>query len=150
MSIQQLAINEVPTIGRIGPRPDGVDNDFWSGLAIGELRMQQCADCGEWYFLVWRCGRCGSWDVPWVATPQVGRIYSWIRTYQPFAKEFVDILPYVTVLVELPAAGKRRLLGVLVGDQDGLKIGAEVVGVIQEPSDLTNGKPVLRWELARS
>jgi hypothetical protein len=60
-----------------------------------------------------------------------------------------NLVPYVNVLVELPHAGNRRLLGLLVGDDAGLAIGAEVVGVIQKPSTLTNNHAVLRWELAR-
>ncbi|GAB4664164.1 hypothetical protein MOKP76_14210 [Mycobacterium avium subsp. hominissuis] len=59
------------------------------------------------------------------------------------------VVPYVNVLVELPDAGGRRLLGLLVGNDDGLAIGAEVVGRIQKPSAQTNDQAVLRWELAR-
>lgn len=77
-----------------------------------------------------------------------GRVFSWIRTHQRFAASFSSVTPYVTLLVELPDAGNRRLFGVLVGPEEGLEVGAPVKGVIQKPSELTRGQPVLRWQLA--
>ena len=54
--------------------------------------------------------------------------------------------PYVTVLVEFRDAGGRRLLGLLADDRsDDPVIGAAVEGVIQPPSSVTSGHPVLRW-----
>ncbi|ETB17987.1 hypothetical protein O983_25585 [Mycobacterium avium 09-5983] len=136
--------------GRIAPRADGVDAPFWEGLRRGELQIQRCAGCSTWWwFPVWRCGDCGSWELAWQTVPQRGLVYSWIRTHQPFGTEMAKVVPYVNVLVELPDAGGRRLLGLLVGNDDGLAIGAEVVGRIQKPSAQTNDQAVLRWELAR-
>jgi uncharacterized OB-fold protein len=144
-----LTLEEAPTIGRIGPRRDGVDGPFWDGLAAGELTLQQCPGCGTWWWSpVWRCGECGSWDLDWKVVPPRGRIFSWIRTFQPFAPEMAQVVPYVTLLVELPDAGLRRLAGLLVGPEDGLEIGSAVEGVIQQPSTLTNQHAVLRWKLA--
>ena len=78
----------------------------------------------------------------------MGTIYSWTRTWQPFTREATGHLPYVVVLVELPAAGARRVLGVLA-HSDGLtpRIGAKVRGVIEQPSDDRHW-PLVRWHLA--
>jgi uncharacterized OB-fold protein len=139
----------IPSIGEIGPRVDGVDIPYWDGLRLGDLRIQRCRECMTWRWApVWRCAKCGSWDLDWLRVEARGRVYSWIRTCQAFAPEMEPIIPYVTVLVEMPEAGNVRLLGILVGDDGALQIGAEVEGVLQAPSELTNGQAVLRWRLA--
>lgn len=143
-----VSIDEVPTVGKIHPRRDGVDEPFWEGLKAGELRMQRCSKCKTWWWApVWRCADCGSWDLEWEAIPMRGRVFSWVRTHQAFTPEMKSIVPYVNVLVELPDAGGRRLFGILVDSEEGLDIGAKVVGVIQKPSALTNNLAVLRWRL---
>lgn len=145
-----LKLEQVPTIGPIGPRRDGVDKPFWDGLADGELRMQCCSKCGHWWWSpVWRCGECGSWDLEWRAIPARGKVFSWVKTYQKFSPSMSELTPFVTLLVELPDAGNRRLFGILVGPEDGLELGASVKGVIQPASKLTHGCAVLRWEMAK-
>jgi hypothetical protein len=71
-----------------------------------------------------------------------------VRAQQAFSPSMKNIVPFVTLLVELPDAGMRRLFGILVGSEDSLNIGANVVGVFQTPSELTHGRPVLRWKLS--
>ena len=95
------------------------------------------------------CADCHRFGPDWVEVEAVGTVFSWTRTWQRFSAEFADAVPYITVLVELPHAGGRRVLGILVGD-DSLdpQIGAPVVGRIQAPSDLTSNMPILRWERA--
>ena len=145
-----LAIDDVPVIGRIGPRRDGVDTPFWEGLEAGEVRMQRCDKCQTWWWSpVWRCAECGSWDLHWEAIAPTGRIFSWVRTYQAFLPAMASVVPYVTALVELPQAGNRRLMGIIVGDEEGLEIGSPVEGVIQKASELTSGQAILRWKLKR-
>ncbi|HTO42326.1 MAG TPA: OB-fold domain-containing protein [Rhizomicrobium sp.] len=144
-----LELDKVPCTGPIGPRRDGVDLPFWEGLAAGELRMQRCSTCSHWWWAPsWRCGACGSWDLHWEAVPPRGKVFSWVRTHQPFSAAMKEFTPFVTLLVELPDAGNRRLFGILVGPEDGLEVGAPVTGVIQKPSELTSGMAVLRWTLA--
>lgn len=143
-----MQLEQLPVIGPIGPHYDNVDAPYWEGLAIGELRLQRCAQCEAWIWGAnWRCGECGGWDLNWEQVPMRGRVFSWIRTHQAFAPEMASLVPYVTVLVELPQAGGRRVMGLLIGNEAGLSIGAEVNGVIQPASALTSGQPVLRWQL---
>ena len=75
-------------------------------------------------------------------------VYAWERTHYPFVPAFKDLLPYVNVLVELPHAGERRFIGLLVGGDEGVKIGAKVVADIQPPSERTKNLPALFWRLA--
>jgi uncharacterized OB-fold protein len=141
-------IDSTPVLGPIGPRRDQLDAPYWEGLAAGELRMQRCTKCHRWWWApVWRCSECGSWDLGWEAVPARGRVYSWVRSQQAFSQAMKTIVPFVTLLVEIPDADWRRLFGILVGPEDGLDIGVTVEGIIQPPSPLTHGQAVLRWKL---
>lgn len=144
-----VRLNEAPTAGPIEPAPDGVDAPYWHGLAEGELRIQQCRSCGRH---VWTpqhmCRWCGGTDLVWRPIAAVGTVYSWTRTHHAFTPELEAAVPYVVVLVELDEAPEVRLLGMLVDDDIGPRIGDRVQGVIQTASDLTSGLYLLRWRLA--
>lgn len=147
-AVRPIGVEGFPVAGPIGPMPDGLDTTFWEGLEAGELRIQRCRSCSTWIWSPqWICHRCHSFDLGWDATPARGRVYTWTRTWQPFEPSFAQVGPFLTVLVELPQAGDVRILGCLA-DATQVTIGDEVVGVIQAPSELTGGVPVLRWRLA--
>lgn len=131
------------------PSADRLDAPHWEGLRQGELRIQHCAHCDRW---TWSprpiCPGCHASDLEWPAVEPVGTIFSWTRTWQAFSPEVSGHLPYVVVNVELPAAGHRRVLGVLLdGDAADVRIGATVKGEI-EPAVDPAGYPLLRWRLA--
>ncbi|WP_243770043.1 Zn-ribbon domain-containing OB-fold protein [Amycolatopsis acidicola] len=138
-----------PRMHTIGPAEDGHDTPHWEGLREGELRVPQCDDCGNW---IWPkrpiCPRCHSFKVSWKAVEPTGKVFSWTRTWQPFAPEFSGHLPFVTVLAELPQAGGRRLLGILL-DADGVdpQVGQQVQAEFEASPD--GGWPVLRWRLSK-
>lgn len=47
-----LRLNDLPSLGRIGPRADDVDAPYWEGLRSGELR--RCGRCRtRWWFGVY-------------------------------------------------------------------------------------------------
>ncbi|MCX2930021.1 zinc ribbon domain-containing protein [Mycobacterium sp. CVI_P3] len=137
-----------PWMDLAGPSDDGIDTPHWDGLRAGRLLLQQCAGCANW---IWAprpiCPRCHSFDMRWQQVEPVGVIYSWTRTWQPFSREATGHLPYVVVLVELPAAGGCRVVGVLA-HADGVTpaIGATVVGHIDSPPDDEHW-PLIRWQL---
>lgn len=143
-----MRLEEAPVIGTIGARADGLDSEYWDGLAEGKLRIQRCEPCGEWIWGPrWMCPRCLALGPGWTEVAPVGRIYSWTRTWQKFAQEFESHVPYITVLVELPHAGGRRHLGLLLGDDRiDPSIGEPVEGVFQPPSSITSHAAVLRWQ----
>ncbi|NWG53022.1 MAG: OB-fold domain-containing protein [Hydrogenophilaceae bacterium] len=146
-----MELHEAPVIGPIGPYFDGVDAEYWRALNQGEFKIQRCAKCRIWLWgATWRCSACGAWDIAWEAVKPEGVVYSWIRTHQAFAPEVKDVLPYVSLLVALPHAGDKKVMGMLVGDETGLRIGARVEGVIQPASAKTGGQAVMRWRLQRS
>lgn len=126
------------------------DAAFWQGLEEGEFRLPRCAHCQAWTWPAhFRCGKCGSWDFEWVALEPHGRIFSWTRSWYVFdrVRERADDVPYVTVLAEIPAADGARVMGVLRGSEEGLRIGAEVWGSIEAPAARTKGYPSITWSL---
>ena len=137
-----------PWLNMTGPSDDGLDSPHWNGLRDGRLVLQQCAGCANW---IWAprpiCPHCHSFELNWEKVEPVGTIYSWTRTWQPFSREATGHLPYVVVLVELPAAGNRRVVGILE-HADGVQptIGAAVVGRIDAPPDGEHW-PLIRWQL---
>ena len=137
-----------PWMDITGPSPDGLDTPHWEGLRAGLLLLQRCRRCATW---TWSprpiCPACHSFDTGFEPVDPVGTIYSWTRTWQPFTPESTGHLPYVVVLVELPAADGCRVMGVLA-HADGLtpRIGAAVRGEIEQPPDDRHW-PLLRWHL---
>lgn len=140
-----------PWMDLTGPSDDGLDIPHWEGLKAGELVMQRCAACRTW---VWSprpiCPSCHSFEMSWESVDPIGTVYAWTRTWQAFTGESSGHLPYVVVLVELPGADGRRVLGILER-ADGVtpRIGAPVRGRIEQPPDDKHW-PLMRWHLTES
>ena len=130
----------------------GADDDYWRGLEDGKFQLPRCAKCRHWTWPAhFRCGQCGSWAFRWVTLEPEGRVFTYTRTRYAFDRvlERKDDVPYVTVVAEIPAAGNVRVMGVLKGPEEGLQIGAPVVGTIDPPSAKTKFYPSIRWQIAR-
>lgn len=142
------ATREFPATSLAGPYADDLDLPYWEGLRAGELRLQRCGECGLWIWGPrWMCGQCQAFDPEWVAVEPLGRVFSWSRTWHSFIPDLAGDLPFVTVLVELPHAGGRRVLGLLAEDGNTpIAIGDPVSGLIQHAAD--SPWPVLRWRRA--
>lgn len=128
-----------------GPTADGLDQPYWDGLLVGELRLQRCTECRTW---IWGpqaiCGTCHTFEPGWETVEPVGTVYSWSRSWYPYMDEYADRLPYSTVLVELPHAGSRRVLGILTDDNpEDPRIGEKVTGHFEHDEGAT--WPLLRW-----
>jgi len=144
-----MELERAPVVGRVGPQADGRDVPFWDGLAHGRLLIQHCPECGTWIWgPQWNCPECHRFDPVWTEVEPRGRVFSWTRTWQRFAPEFAELVPFIVVVVELADVRPThpRLLGLLLGD-DAVDpvIGEEVEGVFQPGSALTGGTAVLRW-----
>jgi uncharacterized OB-fold protein len=84
------------------PRPTEDSAPYWEAARRGELRMQQCCDCGHVRFppaLV--CGRCLSEHAEWVKLSGRGKVYSWIVVHQSQYPAFNADTPYNVTIVEL-------------------------------------------------
>ena len=80
---------------------------------------------------------------------RIGTVYAWTRCWYTFDRttERAPDLPYVVVLTEIPAADGARVIGVLRGAEQQLRIGAPVRGYIDAPSAKTKGYAAIRWVL---
>lgn len=140
---------QFPAVEPNGPAADGVDRQYWEGLQRGEFLLQRCASCSTWIWgPQWICGMCHGFELEWVPVETEGIIYSWARTWHPSIPELAAELPYISVLVELPQAGGRRVLGLLAEDGGSVGIGDRVTGMIQQPPGAD--WPSLRWRPARN
>lgn len=126
----------------------GADGPYWNALAEGRLELPRCAGCGRWHWpAVFRCGACGEWNARWEAVEMRGRVFSWTRSWHAFAGAEALGVPYVSVIVELPQADGRRVLGVLEGKAETLAIGAEVRGIASVTPFGEGSIPSIRWRL---
>lgn len=127
--------------------PIGAEGPYWDGLLAGHLLLPRCKGCGAWHWpAVWRCGDCGSWEHEWAEQPLDGEVFSFTRTHHAFAGTEHFPLPFTTVLVALRTV-PVRLIGVLEGDEDVLRIGARVQGRIDQTTFNNARIPALRWSL---
>lgn len=126
----------------------GAEGPYWEGLAEGRLVLPKCRQCGVWHWpAVWRCGQCGSWEHEWVEQPLAGTIFSWNRTHHRFAGTEGLPVPFTTLLVELGGSA-IRLLGLIEGSQEGIRIGAAVTGRIDRTAYQDTFIPSISWTLA--
>jgi uncharacterized OB-fold protein len=129
----------------------GADEPYWRALEAGEFQLSACGGCSRWLWPAhFRCGECGCWDITWKPIAATGLVYTWTRNHavSDAVKVRRDSLPYVTLLVELQHAGGARVAGVLAGSDDGLRIGAPVVGEIAPASERSFGYATMCWRLA--
>jgi uncharacterized OB-fold protein len=126
----------------------GADRRYWEGLEAGELLLPRCGACDMWHWPArFRCGECGSWEIDWQPVEMSGAIYSWTRTWHPFAGTETLGHPYCTVSVELPQAGSIRLFG-LLDAPDAAAIGVKVQGRVANSHVLGRDVPAIRWQVA--
>ena len=128
----------------------GADDEYWRALEDGEFKLPRCAGCGAWTWPAhFRCGKCGSWEMNWVGLDPVGKVFTWTRSCYAFdrVRERAADVPYVTIVAEIPEADGTRVIGMLDGSDDGLRIGAAVRGIILPPSEKSKGYPSICWGL---
>lgn len=131
--------------GLEGPSHTRHDEGHWEGLKVGDLRIQRCRACAEWIWVAQPlCPSCHTFDPEWVTVEPAGVIYAWTRTHRAFHP--TAEVPYTTVLVELPHAGNKRVIGLYLGDGDPA-IGSQVRGEIEPPPD-EDSWPLMRWNPA--
>jgi uncharacterized OB-fold protein len=121
--------------GRLEPQPAGIPAPrpgrhtapFWDGCRAGELRYQQCADCGAVMAKPgWMCGRCRGRALAWQPSGGTGSLYSWTVVWRPQHPSFR--VPYAPAIVELDEG--LRLLSSVVGCEpeelhDGMRLAVE-------------------------
>lgn len=119
------------------PRPSEDSAPFWEAAAKGELRLQQCGQCGLVRFPpALLCGRCLSERAEWVALSGRGTVYSWIVVHQSQHPAFNADVPYNVAIIELDE-GPRLHTNIVECSNDRIHIGMPVEAVFQKVSDDT-------------
>ena len=89
-------------------------------------------------------------ELDWVEVEGKGKIYSWERAWHPVhpALRALEGEPYITVLVELPAAGNIRMIGNLLGDRrQDVVIGSNVEVVFDHHTDNDPPYSLAHWKV---
>lgn len=108
------------------PRPSEDSAPFWEAAFKGELRMQQCGDCGHIRFPpALLCARCLSESAEWVKLSGRGTLYSWIVVHQSQHPAFNADVPYNVAIIELEE-GPRLHTNVIGCPNEEIHIGMPV------------------------
>src|SRR5262245_16235319 len=84
------------------PATSKLNTPFWEGPQQGELRLQQCQDCGHrWFPPSTHCPNCLSRSYAWNPVSGRGKVWSWIVMHQRYFRGFEQDLPYVVAFIEL-------------------------------------------------
>lgn len=127
-------------------RADGADAPYWDALAGGKLLLPRCDGCDRWMWPAGlRCGACGTIGVHWEERPMAATVFSWTRTWHPFALAESFDLPFVTVLAEIDDCGVR-LLGRYEGETPA--IGDALTGRATTTQVGDDQIPVIVWSRA--
>jgi uncharacterized OB-fold protein len=129
------------------PMPDGLDREFYDAARRHQIAIQRCARCRTFQFPAeWICHQCHSFELEWVRVPPRGVLHTWERVWHPAHPALKGACPYLVVVVELPEAGKVRMVGNLLGDpMQEVPFGAAVDAVFEDHDE---GYTLIQWKLA--
>jgi uncharacterized OB-fold protein len=96
------------------PRLNDLNRDFWTGGAVGQLRIYKCRACSTWVHPPnVMCSVCLSRDVGPEPTSGRGTVFSYTRNLQRWTPNLT--VPYTIALVELPEQEGLRLITNIIG-----------------------------------
>jgi len=125
----------------------GVDKEFFEAAKRHELVVQRCNACQTFQWgpeLI--CHQCYSADMGWQKVSGRGRLYSWVRTWNPVHPALKTACPYIVAVVELPDADNVRMVGNLLGDPDqNPPFDSPVEAVFEDHPDAT----LIQWKVSR-
>jgi uncharacterized OB-fold protein len=129
------------------PERNGLSAPYWEGLRSETLKVQRNPKTGVYQWPAqWITHDTQSFDIEWVAVEPKGVIYSWTRVWHPVHPALKEAGPYIVVVVELPHAGKVRMLGNLLGDpRQSVEIGAAVEAVFEHHNDADPPFTLVQW-----
>lgn len=127
------------------PLPTPTTQPFWDGLAAGEVRIQQCSDCGGWVFYPRsRCSHCLGDRLEWRTVTGAGTIFTFSVATQATFPAFADEVPQIIAVVELPE-GVHMTTTIVDAAPEDVRVGAAVTPVFDRGDD---GLTLLRHRLA--
>ncbi|HKD65827.1 MAG TPA: OB-fold domain-containing protein [Candidatus Binataceae bacterium] len=133
-------------------RPDPVmglyDAPLWEYVKQKELRLQRCADCGEFRYPPGsHCPNCLSENFEWARLSGRGRVYAWCVFHRQYFPEIAVPNPIVMVQTEEGPIVAANLVG---SDPSVLRLDLPME-VTFEPVRWANGKEgmIFQWRLAK-
>jgi uncharacterized OB-fold protein len=125
---------------RLLPQATATSAPFWDGLRREEIRVQQCADCGNFVFYPRsNCSHCLSDRLEWRRVSGRGTVHSFSISRVPTLIEFRDRVPQLLAVIELTEG--VRINSVLVGTPpEDIAIGMSVEPVFAHGAE---GEPTL-------
>lgn len=116
------------------PKPSKWSKPFWDGAKQHKLLLKKCRNCGHIDHPPYLyCTNCSSEDCDWVEASGKGTLYAFaVNTYGvPFP--FMEDLPYVVALIDLPE-GPRMISNVVECDPKELRNGMELEVIFADVS----------------
>jgi len=114
------------------PSPDRDSEPYWAALAQGEFKLQQCRECAAWRWPARAiCNRCHSFESDWRANAGRGRVESWVRTHQAFAKALKAAVPYRVVQIRLDVQADLLLIGSWLSPREPIYQEAVTLEIVQ-------------------
>lgn len=96
------------------PLPTEDSKPYWEAARNHELKLQQCRDCGAFWFPPGAvCAECTSDSYDWRTVSGNGKVFSFVIFHRPYHPGFKDELPYVVGCIELDEG--PRLLSNVIG-----------------------------------
>jgi hypothetical protein len=109
------------------PKPTPETAPFWEGTKEHELRLQQCNDCGKFYFYPRsHCRYCNSTNVEWKTVSGKGTLASYVINNRPMP----------------PREDGASIIVALIQLEEGPRMMSNIVGVEPKPENLTLDAPV--------
>ena len=109
------------------PRPTPDTAPYWEAARRGELSIQLCSDCEQYFFYPRSgCPFCSSTDSSWVTVSGRATLHTYLISYRP-AVGFADEVPYAIAIVEL---------------EEGPRMMSNIVGVPNTPEALILDMPL--------
>ena len=121
------------------PVPDESTAGFWEAVSRHEMAFQRCQHCRRFAHLpVAFCRGCHNLADPSFAFETVsgrGKVVNWTVIHDHMVAGFAGSDPLVHVLVALDEQDDLMFPATLIGNTDGLKLGAPVEVVFREVTD---------------
>ncbi len=103
------------------PTPTPETEYYWAGCRDGELRIQRCNACSQYYFYPRpSCAHCASSDVSWVRASGRATLHTYLISHRA-APGFEDNVPYAIAVVQL---------------EEGPRMMSNIVGIDNTPENL--------------
>jgi uncharacterized OB-fold protein len=132
--------NAASTINRPLPLPNDLTRSFWEGTKSGKLILQRCNQCGHIiHYPQPVCPVCLSTDLGTSEVSGRATVYSYTEATQGFHPFFIEHVPYILGIIELPEQPKLRMLTQLIDcEVRDVRIGMDVeVTYVQVSDDIT-------------